>query len=233
MVRGDTNQDVKYFAQKFNNVTGFATALNLLKANYPSASVRKVEPEAFVLRVLRDDNISSVTTLEASNAVYPDCQPDVVLSGGILCEFKSWKNRPIDDEEDEEDIGNKYDRSKDMFWNFKNGHTGYNQFKAYLSQPVVTDLNKLRYYFDERKITTLGNTKPERLDFVKKQFRDLLYNETADALTTRGDEVWGILENKTSLLIDIGIPTTSTTKKAEFINILKNTGNFFKFIYVK
>lgn len=198
-------QDLKYLANNFKNATGFEKVKTLLKSGAtPAATTRKLEPEAFVICVLRSENIAGANMLEAPKTIYQGCEPDVVLTDGTLCEFKSWKNNPTNEEEDEEDIENKYNMGQSMFWNFKNGHTGYNQFKAYLSQSAVSNLNKLRYYFDERKITAV-----DKVGFVKTIFKDMLYNATANnnqgGLTTKDEEVFQVIWGNTALRGNVSV----------------------------
>jgi len=136
----------------FHQVTGYGKALNLLKSN---ATTGKTEPEAFIIRVIRQELATftpgTVVELEGNRTNYNGTEPDVVLVGGVLCEFKSWSVLEADENEEEDGtVPASYDASKSQFWNFERGfNPSFTQFTRYLAQ--ISSLNGLRYYFDGRK----------------------------------------------------------------------------------
>ncbi|NBB31842.1 hypothetical protein, partial [Cellulophaga sp. BC115SP] len=220
--------DVKHFSTFSGVAGGYSTALNLLKS---TTTIRKLEPEAFIIRVLKSENLS-VMGFEVAKT---GCEPDLVLADNTLCEFKSWKttltgNADEDNVEEEDyDFGNtlpSYTTSKTPFENFVSGHTGVKQFIAYLSLPEVSDMGKLRYYFDARK----GATEP----YAKSAFKQMLYDGTN--LTANGtaafNAIFGNLTLRTTLF-DLSATATKTPQE-QFKDIVSNTGNsFYQFIKAK
>nr|MCU0326929.1 hypothetical protein [Spirosomataceae bacterium] len=223
--------DLKHFSG-FSGADGYATAIGLLKSN---TLARKLEPETFIIRVLKSENLAA-TGFEVRKI---GCEPDMVLAGNVLCEFKSWRttlsgNAEEDNVELEDyEFGNtpSYDGSKTPFENFVGGNTGVKQFIAYLSLPDVSDMSKLRYYFDARKGATEA--------YAKSAFKQMMYNGTD--LTSNGakvfDAVWGNTTLRGNIWNDIPANPDDDDKnsyKGKFKDIVSSTSNsFYNFIKVK
>ena len=164
-------RDLRYFADKFSNTPGYGKAKALLKS---TAVKTKLEPEAFVIRVLRSEQITNLAGLEvAKTSANGACEPDVVLADNTICEFKSWTGSGNTDEDAEEDDAGGVSSSITCFDRLVAGQGSYQQFVRMLSLQEVASINKLRYYFDARKITAA-----DKLKFVKQKFVDMLKNPT-------------------------------------------------------
>ena len=214
-------RDVAYFAENFSQVDGYTKALKLLKSD---GTGNKVEPEAFILRVLRSDGRKQLQGLEVA---LEGCEPDVILDDGTVCEFKSWSATvPVDDAE-EDDAGGIIGTSL-CFDRFAKGQGAYGQFKKILQLNRIQSLSKLNYIFDGRKINAVNKE-----EYVKKQFQRLLYyasaNDGEGGLTAMGEEVWGVIDKKDGMKGDL-----KTLFKEDFIiNVSDIKNSFYKFIQVK
>jgi hypothetical protein len=214
-------RDVAYFAENFSQVDGYTKALKLLKSD---GTGNKVEPEAFILRVLRSDGRKQLQGLEVA---LEGCEPDVILDDGTVCEFKSWSATvPVDDAE-EDDAGGIIGTSL-CFDRFAKGQGAYGQFKKILQLAEVPTLSLLNYIFDGRKINAVNKE-----EYVKKQFQRLLYDASANdgkgGLTAMGEEVWGIIDKKDGMKGDL-----KTLFKEDFIiNVSDIKNSFYKFIQIK
>jgi hypothetical protein len=218
--------DLKYFS-RFHAKDGYITAINLLKS---ATLAQKLEPEAYILKIIKLEGLS-VKELEKRKI---GCEPDVVLTDGTICEFKSWRINPSDLQEEndveEEDYndGNttsSYNKSKTQFENFKAGHTGVKQFIAYLSLAEIDSMNKLRYYFDAKK----GPTEI----YVKTVFKDMMLKN--DILTPQGinvfNAIWGNIGLRGKLF---GDEDNIDDARENFITLIAITNNsFYNFIIVK
>lgn len=214
-------RDVAYFAENFSQVDGYTKALKLLKSD---GTGNKVEPEAFILRVLRSDGRKQLQGLEVA---LEGCEPDVILDDGTVCEFKSWSATVPSDDAEEDDAGGIIGTSL-CFDRFAKGQGAYGQFKCLLGSFPVTSLSKLNYIFDGRKINAVNKE-----EYVKKQFQRLLYDASANdgkgGLTAMGEEVWGIIEKKERMKLEL-----DTREEADFVeNVSDIENSFYKFIYIK
>jgi hypothetical protein len=197
--------------------------MNYLRSD---AHWNRVEPEAFIIRVLRSENITSSTELEA---VATGCEPDVILGDGTYCEFKSWTSGTIGEDDADEDDPSPETGFVTCFDRFKAGSsTSYNQFKSYLALPQISNLTKLRYYFDGRKIQTTNKE-----TWVKEQFQKMMYD--GKNLTPQGTEVFNTIFANLNLrnLFDLSATATKTPRE-QFKDMVSNTANsFYQFIKVK
>jgi hypothetical protein len=217
--------DIKHFVDNFKSVNGYTKAMNYLRSD---AHWNRVEPEAFIIRVLRSENINSATELEA---VATGCEPDVILSDGTYCEFKSWTSGTIGEDDADEDDPSPQTGFVTCFDRFKTGTSpSFNQFKSYLTLPQISNLTKLRYYFDERKIQTTG----DKAAWVKGQFQKMMYDGTN--LTTNGTAIFDAIFGNIALrgaLFDLSATATKTPQE-QFKEIVSNINNgFYQFIKVK
>ena len=217
-------KDLKNISQ-YNSKEGYSKVITLLKSKTLG---RILEPEAFIIKVINSENLSPKEFEKSKTG----CEPDVILTDGTFCEFKSWRVNPsvLQEENDveEEDYTDtntvNYDKSKTQFDNFIAGQTGVKQFTAYLKLSDVSPLNKLRYYFDAKKGATES--------YVKNVFKQMMYKNSA--LTPSGTIVFDAIWSNLALRSDLFMARNETASKIYFIEIIADINNdFYKFIKVK
>lgn len=221
-------QDLVYLSNTCSNsITGCSSVTAALKST--AAPYYRVEPEAFVIRVLRSELwANKVVAFEAS---MPNSSRiiDVRINDNgttVNCEFKSWGIAATD--EVGYDDGEGVDISKSPFDNLVAGKGSYGQFRDYLKG--ITKMSELRYYFDAKKGVSES--------YAKGKFQQMLQN--TDNQTEIFNTIWantGTNGNNGLRQSLFPINNTEALKGAalnEFKQMISGLdNNFFKFITVK
>jgi hypothetical protein len=220
-------QDLVYLANTCsNNISGCSSVTAALKST--AQPYYRVEPEAFVIRVLRQELWANKVVAFEASMLNSSRIIDVRINDNgttVNCEFKSWSKAA--DNEVAYDDGENVDVSKSPFDNLVAGKGSYGQFKDYLKG--IGSMSELRYYFDAKK--GVSET------YAKEQFQKMMYD--GKKLTTQGTEIFNTVWTNTTLRGNLWNPRdfpniTESQAKIVFSTWISTLDDkIFKFIKVK